>query len=364
MSSTDEGTRRVKPRLEVTDVREQLRFSNRWLLGEVLGKGTFGHVHVATSIADPRDVRACKVISKSDEEGEAASVEGGGAGARRVISFKTLWREVEILRKLKHPNVVELHDSFDEDNKLLIVMERVCGGDLFERIVQRTHHTESDARDLLLTTLSGLKHCHDHGVVHRDIKPENLLLADEEGNNIKLADFGNSSVVFTGDACEDVDRQLFGLVGSEGYIAPEVLKGEAYGRPCDLWSLGVVAYILLGGYPPWNLEKETRELQIAGSYYPMMDAEGQEPVWSNVSEDAQDFVRRLLVVEPSDRMTVDEALAHAWIVTSTDTLAGRSLAASLARFKKLKLTGLWRGAFKGIIATRGFSTVTKTAASE
>jgi calcium/calmodulin-dependent protein kinase I len=96
----------------------------------------------------------------------------------------------------------------------------------------------------------------------------------------------------------------------------------------------------------------------------MMDAEGQEPVWSNVSEDAQDFVRRLLVVEPSDRMTVDEALAHAWIVTSTDTLAGRSLAASLARFKKLKLTGLWRGAFKGIIATRGFSTVTKTAASE
>ena len=202
---------------------------SRWTLGKELGRGAFGRVVLGTNKTIAGKFAAIKIMSKQamTEEDIAAAC-----------------REIEIMRKLQHPNIVKFYDFFDEGGNLYVVLEYLKGGELFARVQKRDHYSEKDARDLVFILLSALKHMHDLGIVHRDLKPENLLMAGESDADVKIADFGFATYA--------QDDTLTETCGSPAYVAPEVLTGGPYGKSADMWSLGVITYILLGGYAPFD----------------------------------------------------------------------------------------------------------------
>lgn len=195
-------------------------------LGRVLGEGGFSVVKHGISKTDGT-IGAVKMMKK---EGMSAA------------DIENLHLEVDVLRKLKHKNIVGLLNYFDEPEFYSIVLEYVDGGELFDRVVEKTYYNEKEARDAVLEGLSALRYMHEIDICHRDIKPENLLMASKESDSdLKLCDFG-FAMHTTGDDMDEV-------CGTPGYMAPEILNGVKYGKIVDVWSFGVVMYILLGGYP-------------------------------------------------------------------------------------------------------------------
>ena len=214
-----------------------------------------------------------------------------------------LRQEVEILTSLHHPNIVKCIDFFEEDKFFYVVMECLEGGELFDRIVKKTFYNEKEARDLVYILLSAIKFCHDHDVVHRDLKPENLLLTSTTDDaEIKLADFGFAVKV---SGMSSLTTQC----GTPGYVAPEILMAQKYGKPVDMWSIGVITYILLGGYPPFHDDNQRNLFKKIKK----ADFEFHPENWSSVSEEAKDLIKRLLTLNPEQRLTVDEALHHSWV---------------------------------------------------
>ena len=182
-------------------------------------------------------------------------------------------------------------------------MELVTGGELFDRIVEKGSYSERDAAYVIMKITSAVKYLHDRGIVHRDLKPENLLYATESlESEIKLADFGLSTLVSE----EDMLRTA---CGTPGYVAPEVLKNKGYTKAVDMWSIGVIMYILLCGFPPFY-EENTAQLfeQIMAGRYDFPD-----PYWTNISPSAKELIQKLLVVDAEGRYTADQVLAHPWI---------------------------------------------------
>lgn len=183
-------------------------------------------------------------------------------------------------------------------------MFRVTGGELFEDIVAREFYSEADASHCIQQILESVHHCHSNGVVHRDLKPENLLLASKaKGAAVKLADFGLAIEI------QNDQTAWFGFAGTPGYLSPEVLKKEPYGKSVDIWACGVILYILLVGYPPfWDEDQHRLYSQIkAGAYdYP-------SPEWDTVTPDAKNLINQMLTVNPTKRITASEALKHPWI---------------------------------------------------
>jgi len=178
----------------------------------------------------------------------------------------------------------------------------VTGGELFDKIVELGSYSEKDAANLVAKMVSAIDYLHELGIAHRDLKPENLLLRDKDSiSEVKLADFGLSKIVS--------QQVMMTACGTPGYVAPEVLLAKGYGPEVDMWSIGVITYILLCGFPPFYNEK----LQLL--FEQIMKADYDFPVdyWSDISEDAKDFIRKLLVVEPKKRMTGKEALQHKWL---------------------------------------------------
>ncbi|XP_071442430.1 calcium/calmodulin-dependent protein kinase type II alpha chain isoform X7 [Hetaerina americana] len=223
------------------------RFSDNYDLKEELGKGAFSVV------------RRC-VQKSSGLEYAAKIINTKKLSAR---DFQKLEREARICRKLQHPNIVRLHDSIQEENFHYLVFDLVTGGELFEDIVAREFYSEADASHCIQQILESVNHCHQNGVVHRDLKPENLLLASKaKGAAVKLADFGLAIEV------QGEQQAWFGFAGTPGYLSPEVLKKEPYGKPVDIWACGVILYILLVGYPPfWDEDQHRLYSQIkAGAY--------------------------------------------------------------------------------------------------
>ncbi|XP_071542377.1 calcium/calmodulin-dependent protein kinase type II alpha chain isoform X15 [Panulirus ornatus] len=230
--------------------------------------------------------------------------------------FQKLEREARICRKLQHPNIAEhsdhsvtrllvrLHDSIQEESFHYLVFDLVTGGELFEDIVAREFYSEADASHCIQQILESVNHCHHNNIVHRDLKPENLLLASKaKGAAVKLADFG-LAIEVQGD-----QQAWFGFAGTPGYLSPEVLKKEPYGKPVDIWACGVILYILLVGYPPfWDEDQHRLYAQIkAGAYdYP-------SPEWDTVTPEAKNLINSMLTVNPAKRITAGEALKHPWI---------------------------------------------------
>jgi len=264
------------------------RFSDNYEVKEELGKGAFSVVRRCVQKATGLEF-AAKIINTKK------------LSAR---DFQKLEREARICRKLQHPNIVRLHDSIQEESYHYLIFDLVTGGELFEDIVAREFYSEADASHCIQQILESVNHCHHNNVVHRDLKPENLLLASKaKGAAVKLADFG-LAIEVQGD-----QQAWFGFAGTPGYLSPEVLKKEPYGKPVDIWACGVILYILLVGYPPfWDEDQHRLYAQIkAGAYdYP-------SPEWDTVTPDAKNLINSMLTVNPAKRITAAEALKHPWI---------------------------------------------------
>uniref|UniRef100_A0A8C3ADX6 calcium/calmodulin-dependent protein kinase n=1 Tax=Cyclopterus lumpus TaxID=8103 RepID=A0A8C3ADX6_CYCLU len=264
------------------------RFTDEYQLYEELGKGAFSVVR--------RCVKLC-----SGQEHAAKIINTKKLSAR---DHQKLDREARICRLLKHSNIVRLHDSISEEGFHYLLFDLVTGGELFEDIVAREYYSEADASHCIQQILEAVLHCHQMGVVHRDLKPENLLLASKCKNAaVKLADFGLAIEV------QGEQQAWFGFAGTPGYLSPEVLRKEAYGKPVDIWACGVILYILLVGYPPfWDEDQHKLYQQIkAGAY------DFPSPEWDTVTPEAKNLINQMLTINPAKRITAQEALKHPWV---------------------------------------------------
>uniref|UniRef100_A0A3Q3FC61 calcium/calmodulin-dependent protein kinase n=1 Tax=Labrus bergylta TaxID=56723 RepID=A0A3Q3FC61_9LABR len=249
------------------------RFTDEYQLYEELGKGAFSVV------------RRCMKIS-TGQEYAAKIINTKKLSAR---DHQKLEREARICRLLKHANIVRLHDSISEEGFHYLVFDLVTGGELFEDIVAREYYSEADASHCIQQILEAVLHCHQMGVVHRDLKPENLLLASKlKGAAVKLADFG-LAIEVQGD-----QQAWFGFAGTPGYLSPEVLRKDPYGKPVDMWACGVILYILLVGYPPfWDEDQHRLYQQIKAGAYDVK---------------AKDLINKMLTINPAKRVTATDAL--------------------------------------------------------
>ncbi|CAL4911102.1 unnamed protein product [Urochloa decumbens] len=260
----------------------------RYKLGEELGRGEFGVTRRCRDAATGETL-ACKSISKRK--------------LRSSVDVEDVRREVAIMRSLpEHASVVRLREAFEDADAVHLVMEVCEGGELFDRIVSRGHYTERAAAGVIRTIMEVVLHCHKHGVMHRDLKPENFLYANTSENSpLKVIDFGLSVCFKPGDRFSEI-------VGSPYYMAPEVLKRN-YGQEIDIWSAGVILYILLCGVPPFWAETDEGIAQAI--IRSNIDFE-REP-WPKVSENAKDLVRKMLDPSPYSRLTAQQVLEHPWI---------------------------------------------------
>ncbi|KAK7140096.1 hypothetical protein R3I94_012646 [Phoxinus phoxinus] len=264
------------------------RFTDEYQLYEELGKGAFSVV------------RRC--VKKSTGQEYAAKIINTKKLSAR--DHQKLDREARICRLLKHPNIVRLHDSISEEGFHYLVFDLVTGGELFEDIVAREYYSEADASHCINQILESVSHIHQHDIVHRDLKPENLLLASKmKGAAVKLADFG-LAIEVQGD-----QQAWFGFAGTPGYLSPEVLRKDPYGKPVDIWACGVILYILLVGYPPfWDEDQHKLYQQIkAGAY------DFPSPEWDTVTPEAKNLINQMLTINPAKRITADQAIKHPWI---------------------------------------------------
>ncbi|XP_005156418.1 calcium/calmodulin-dependent protein kinase (CaM kinase) II gamma 1 isoform X1 [Danio rerio] len=264
------------------------RFTDEYQLYEELGKGAFSVV------------RRC--VKKSTGQEYAAKIINTKKLSAR--DHQKLEREARICRLLKHPNIVRLHDSISEEGFHYLVFDLVTGGELFEDIVAREYYSEADASHCISQILESVNHIHQHDIVHRDLKPENLLLASKmKGAAVKLADFG-LAIEVQGD-----QQAWFGFAGTPGYLSPEVLRKDPYGKPVDIWACGVILYILLVGYPPfWDEDQHKLYQQIkAGAY------DFPSPEWDTVTPEAKNLINQMLTINPAKRITAEQALKHPWV---------------------------------------------------
>ncbi|KAM9823154.1 calcium/calmodulin-dependent protein kinase (CaM kinase) II beta 1 isoform 9-T9 [Syngnathus typhle] len=307
------------------------RFTDEYQLYEELGKGAFSVVR--------RCVKLC-----TGQEHAAKIINTKKLSAR---DHQKLEREARICRLLKHPNIVRLHDSISEEGFHYLLFDLVTGGELFEDIVAREYYSEADASHCIQQILEAVLHCHQMGVVHRDLKPENLLLASKCKNAaVKLADFG-LAIEVQGD-----QQAWFGFAGTPGYLSPEVLRKEAYGKPVDIWACGVILYILLVGYPPfWDEDQHKLYQQIkAGAY------DFPSPEWDTVTPEAKNLINQMLTINPARRITAQEALKHPWVCQRSTVASMMHRQETVECLKKFNARRKLKGAIlTTMLVSRNFS---------
>ncbi|XP_059443764.1 calcium-dependent protein kinase 10-like isoform X1 [Corylus avellana] len=264
------------------------RIGDKYILGRELGRGEFGITYLCTD-RESKEALACKSISKRK--------------LRTAVDVEDVRREVAIMSTLPdHPNVVKLRAAYEDSENVHLVMELCEGGELFDRIVARGHYSERAAAGVARTIAEVVKMCHANGVMHRDLKPENFLFANKkEHSPLKAIDFGLSVFFKPGERFSEI-------VGSPYYMAPEVLKRN-YGQEVDIWSAGVILYILLCGVPPfWAESEQGVALAILRG---ILDFK-REP-WPQISESAKSLVRQMLEPDPKKRLTAQQVLDHPWL---------------------------------------------------
>ncbi|XP_057975315.1 CDPK-related kinase 5 isoform X2 [Malania oleifera] len=275
-------------------------FGNKYDLGDEVGRGHFGYTRAAR-------------FKKGELKGQQVAVKViPKAKMTTAIAIEDVRREVKILRALTgHKNLVQFYDAYEDHENVYIVMELCEGGELLDRILSRGgKYGEEDAKAVMIQILNVVAFCHLQGVVHRDLKPENFLfMAKDEKSQLKAIDFGLSDFV-------KPDERLNDIVGSAYYVAPEVLH-RSYSTEADVWSIGVIAYILLCGSRPFWARTESGIFRAVLKADPSFD----ELPWPSLSSEAKDFVKRLLNKDPRKRMTAAQALDHPWIRNYSDVKA-------------------------------------------
>jgi len=291
--------------------REASAFRNQYRVLQQLGKGHFATVYLCVDKSSGCRF-AVKRFEKRPGDSDRSRTEG-------------LQQEIAVLMGVTHPNLLCLKSTYDEKDAVYLVLELASEGELFNWIVMKQKLTEEETRKVYVQLLQAVKYLHERGIVHRDIKPENILLSDKN-LSVKLADFGLAKIIgeesFTTTLC-----------GTPSYVAPEILensKHRRYTRAVDVWSLGVVLYICMCGFPPFSDELYTRENPYTLSQQIKMGRfDYPSPYWDSVGDLALDLIDRMLTVDPEKRITVDECLQHPWITQkqpsltdSTDGLTG------------------------------------------
>lgn len=311
------GAGESEPRERVLDYDTGVLTDKYALPATELGHGHYGTVRVGIN-KKTSDAVAVKTIPKA-----------------KVRSLQMLRNEIDIMRVVDDPTIIKLYEVFEDDDHVHLVMELCTGGELFDRIIQQGHVEEKPAARYMRSVLQAVKHCHDHNIVHRDLKPENFLMTTKDENaELKVIDFGLSRFLQQGEI-------MHARVGTPYYIAPEVLE-KHYDHRCDLWSCGVILYILLCGYPPFWGDRDSEIFRkVRRGLYSFKGAE-----WATVSDTAKDLISKLLMMDPRERLTAAQALEHPWILAqgSRDaSLLSPPHIASLRRFtsyRKIKQLSL------------------------
>jgi len=270
----------LRPSVTMTDIRDVYEFAQE------LGQGEFSVVIKGVHKETGEDF-AIKCIEKHD------------------VDTTRLQTEVDILTQVEHPHIISLKEVYDTPDTLYLVMELISGGELFDKITEIGAYSEKTAAELVRNIVSAVEYLHSMDIAHRDLKPTNLLLKDSEDlTNVKIADFGLSKIL-------GENTMMQTACGTPIYVAPEVLTGESYEREVDMWSIGVITYILLCGFPPFfddgsNMDKLFDQILNGDFDYP-------DEYWEDVSDEAKDFIDNLLIVEPHLRYTATLALDHPWL---------------------------------------------------
>lgn len=258
---------------------------------EEIGQGQYAIVHRGEKLEEPDQgkVVAIKLINK------------------KASGMTVTDKEIAVMMRIDNPNCVKLHAVYETEDEVQMVLELLEGADLFDRIVNKAKYPENEAKQLMKKVIEGVKYLHDKSIMHRDLKPENILLVSEEDDvDCKVADFGLSRLFPEGSARE---LKTGTLCGTPGYVAPEVLDRTPYGYPVDVWSLGVISYITVCGFPPFPLDMASdsvKKVKTADFSFP-------DPFCKDVTEECRDFIRQMIVVEPEKRATLEQCLAHPWM---------------------------------------------------
>jgi serine/threonine protein kinase len=269
----------------------------KYEIGKTLGEGTFGKVKYAVNSETDERV-AIKVLDKE-------KIQKQNMGAQ-------IKREISIMKMVRNPHVVVLKEVLASRTKIFIVLELVTGGELFDKIVSEGRFDEKTARFYFRQLVAGVEYCHSQGVCHRDLKPENLLL--DENEDLKISDFGLSAL-YDQSNLDETDQSRAALLhttcGTPNYVAPEVLADKGYdGRAADVWSIGVILYVLLAGFLPFD------EPTMSALFRKIQKAEFSYPSW--FSEEVRTILNRILVANPEERATLADLLEDPWMVKGND----------------------------------------------
>ena len=283
--------------------------SKEYTFGKTIGTGSFGQVRLAIHKAT-KQTRAVKIIQKSK------------------VDTKVLFNEINVLSKLSHPNIMQIYEIFYDNTNIYIVSEYCKGGELFEIISTKGNFSEKDACVIMKQLMSAICYSHQNNIVHRDLKPENILMDnDSDDLTIKIIDWGCAQTIKTTKQSNQAD-------GTAYYIAPEVLKGE-YNEKCDIWACGVIFYILLCGYPPFNGETDDEiYLEVLKGKF-----EFPEEDWSEVSDEAKALIKKMLTKDVNKRITALDSMQDPWFKKfeekeQYDKNLAKSVLKNMKKFKK------------------------------
>ncbi|CAD8138169.1 unnamed protein product [Paramecium octaurelia] len=277
---------------------------NYYRIDQTLGEGSYGKVSLVTQkvIGLPR---AMKQIRKD-----------------KIEQKDNMIQEVSILKELDHPNIVSVYELYEDEQYVYIITEYLSGGELFEKINEIDHFDETIAAGYMRKILEAVNYCHNKNVVHRDLKPENIIFESRKVNSsLKIIDFGTAKELLE-------SKKLSQRIGTPYYIAPEVINKQ-YDKKCDVWSCGVILFIMLCGFPPFNGQSQQELYQrIQAGVYSF-----DEPEWKEISEDAKDLIKKMLVTDPDKRISAQDALQHEWIkITQKEKKLNHKSLENLARF--------------------------------
>ncbi|XP_005105193.2 serine/threonine-protein kinase DCLK1 isoform X1 [Aplysia californica] len=314
---------------DIHKILKPVALTNKYEIGALIGTGNFAVVLECKEKKTKRKF-ALKIINKDSCKGKEKMIDN----------------EVRILRCVKHPNIIRLVEDYTNQHRIFYIMELVRGGDLFDAIASSTKYTEQDASGMLYNLASALDYLHGMHIVHRDVKPENLLIRqhDDGTKSLKLGDFGLAT---------EVKGPLYTVCGTPTYVAPEVIAETGYGVKIDVWSAGVIAYILLCGFPPFSSSSDNQDelfdLILTASY------DFPNPYWEGISAPAKNLVKRMLEIDPDKRLSAGQVLQHKWV--SSDVI----YEADLQKMVSTGLSTFFRRGPRSIPKNAGIQIIATTA---